>query len=101
MGIRTGANAPLGIPAFDQAHDNAAIAIGTIVTGFDDENERTNEYMFVLTGANHAVGDDVDIADDTYTTSAAAAGTGAADAIVASTSGQYAWVELKVRQPLA
>lgn len=102
MGIRTGANAPLGCPAIDAAHDVAGIALGTIISGYDDENDVTNEYMFVLTGADHSVGEDVDVTTDgTYTTSDATADTGTADAVVASTSGQYVWVQLKTRQPLA
>lgn len=102
MGIRTGANAPLGCPDFAVVHSTAAIALGTIVTGFDDENDVQNEYMFVLTGADHTAGEDVDVTTDgTYTTADAVADTGTADAVIASTSGDYVWVKLKTRQPLA
>ena len=101
MGIRTGANAPLGCPDFAIAHDDdKGFPLGTIVRGFDDVTDYQHEYMWVETGADHSVGEDVDISA-TYVTADATADTVAADAIVASTSGQFAWVQLKQRQPLA
>lgn len=100
MGIRTGANAPLGCPDFSKAHDEVTLPKGTVVTGFDDVANQQNEYILLETGANHALDADVDF-NASYVTSAATADTGAADAIVASASGQYAWFRLKPRQPLS
>lgn len=101
MGIRTGANAPLGCPDFAVAHDDdKGFSLGTTVRGFDDVSGYTHNYIWCETGADHIVGEDVDI-DATFTTADAAADTGAADAIVASTSGQFAWFQLKPAQPLA
>lgn len=107
MAWRTGTgNPPLGCPDLNVAHDAdspaADFPLGTIINGYDSANEINQRLMWVVTGADHTVGEDVDVTTDgTYTTSDAADDTGTADAIVASTDGQYVWVALKPPQPLS
>lgn len=105
MAWRTGTdNPPLGCPDMNIAHgaDSPAadFPLGTIVNGYDSANNINAELIWLLTGADHTVGEDVDISA-AFETSDATADTGAADAIVASTDGQYAWFRLKPRQPLS
>lgn len=99
--MRTGPNAPLGCPSPNVAHDTVStIPLGTIIDGYDEDNDVGCRLQWVLTGADHTVGEDVDISSS-FVTSDATADTGAADAIVASTSGEYVWVQLKQPQPLS
>lgn len=101
MGIRTGRNAPLGCPAFGKAFDDSqTIRPGTIIEGFDDVNNVVDEYIWLKAGVAHAVGDDVTY-NAAYTTAAAAANAGQADAIVATGANQYAWFKLKPRAAAA
>lgn len=103
MAWRTGANAPLGCPDPNVAHESdEGFALGTIIDAYDSTNDVAGRLMWVLTGADHTASEDVDITTNgTFTTSDAAAGTGTGDAIIASTSGQYVWVQLKHPQPLS
>lgn len=101
MTIRTGPNAPLGVPAFGVAFDTAqGVALGTIVNGYDDANNVTNEYIWLKSPAAIVVGDDVTY-DAAYQATEVAAGNGQADAIVASGAGQFAWFLLKPRKAAA
>jgi len=102
MGVRTGSNAPLGCPAFGVAHaDDKDFPLGTIVNGYDSATGTHAEYIWLQSPTAIAVGDDVDFNATTYDATEATADTGAADAIVASADGEYAWFKLKARQPLA
>lgn len=95
MGIRTGYNAPLGMPRFAVAYDDdQGIALGTVINGYNDITETSSEYIWLRSVANIAVGDDVDF-DANYLVTEVAADTGMADAIVASGVDQYAWFQLK------
>ena len=95
MGIRTSYNAPLGMPAFEVAHaDDQGIAPGTIIQGYDVTNDRNAEYIWLLSIAGIASGDDVDFTN-AYVVTEVAADAGMADAIVASGAGEYAWFRLK------
>jgi len=96
MGIRTSYNAPLGVPAFGVAHSTAAIALGTIVRGYDDVANRENEYVFLQSPAAIVAGDDVDF-DANFLATEVAAGTGGAVAIGTSGAGEYAWFRLRAR----
>lgn len=101
MAIRTGPNAALGLPAFGVAFDSAmSVAPGTVVTGYDDTNDRTDEYIWLESPAAIVVDDDVTY-DAAYVATEVAAGLGQADAIVASGAGQYAWFRLKPRPAAA
>lgn len=100
MAWRTGANAPLGCPDPNSAHDTNTFPLGSIIQAFDATNGINAELIWLETGADHTAGEDVDISSS-YVTSDAVADTGAADAIVASSTGQFAWFQLKPRQPLA
>lgn len=95
MGIRTGYDAPLGMPTFGVAHDDSkGIAPGTVITGYDDVAGTSSEYIWLASIAGIASGDDVDFTG-AYVVTEVAADTGMADAIVASGAGQYAWFKLK------
>lgn len=102
MAWRTGQNVGLGCPDPNVVHDtDQGFPLGAIIQGYDSENDMNGELMWVLTGADHTAGEDVDINGATFVTADATADTGAADAIIASTSGDYVWVKLKVRQPIS
>lgn len=96
MGIRTGVNAPLGCPDFARSHTEAGVPVGTVVTGYDDVNDVTNEYIFLESPAAIVAGDDVTY-NASYVATEVAAGAGQADAIVTSGAGEYAWFQLKAR----
>ena len=97
MAIRPAANVPLGVPQFEAAHDSdMGFPLGTIIGGYDSTNNRTNEYIWLRSVANIAVGDDVTY-NSAYLVTEVGAGTGQADAIVASGVNQYAWFQLKPR----
>lgn len=99
--MKTGYNAPLGMPSPNVAHaDDQGIALGTVISGYDEATGLACELCWVETGADHTAGEDVDISA-AFLTADATADTGAADAIIASTTGEYVWVKLKQRQPLA
>lgn len=102
MGIRTAQNAQLGCPLFTDVSSAATppIALGTIIEGYDDTNNRTDEYIYLQSPANIVAGDEV-----TYTTAyvatEVAAGSGQATALNTSGAGQFAWFRLKRRGVIA
>lgn len=102
MGIRAGQNNPsLGLPRFGVAFDDmSTVAAGTIVEGYDDVNNRTDEYIWLKSPAGVAAGNEATY-DNTYTATVVAAPNGQATALVASGVNQYAWFRLKRRGVIA
>lgn len=97
MAIRTGPNAPLGLLPFGVAHDAVgSVPLGTIVQGYDDVNQRNNEYIWLRSPAGIIAGDDVTY-DANFLATEVGAGVGQADAIATSGVNQYAWFLLKPR----
>lgn len=102
MGIRTAANSQLGIRAFTDVNADATppVPLGTIVEGYDDVNNRTDEYIYLQSPAGVAAGNEL-----TYTTAylgtVVAGGSGQATAINASGANQFTWFRLKRRGVIA
>lgn len=102
MGIRTGTvNPPLGLQAFSVAHDAPfTTPLGTITEGWDDVNNRNNEYIFLLGAAGVVAGDEVTY-DTAYQSTEVAAPNGQAVALATVGAGQGAWFLLKRRGVIA
>jgi len=106
MTIRTGPNAPLGIPAFDVALDDTTegslrrvtASLGTIINGFDDSTGTNSEYILLKSGADTAADAGVGYDPDTFVTTA---GGTTATAVIATTANQVSWYKLAARQPPA
>lgn len=102
MGIRTAQNAQLGCPSFTDVSSAATppVALGTIIEGYDDVNNRTNEYIYLQSPAAVVAGNEL-----TYTTAyvgtVVGAGTGQVTAINTSGAGQFTWFQLKRRGVIA
>lgn len=101
MGIRPGTSNPaLGLPLFTDVADAPAIPLGTIVVGFDDVNQRNNEYIYLRSVAGIVANDEVTY-DNNFLTTEVAAGTGQAVALNTSGVNQYTWFRLKRRGVIA
>lgn len=100
MGIRSGANAPLGQTLFTQVDDAPVAILGTIVQGFDDTNNRTNEYIYLRSVAGIIANDEVTY-DNNFLVTEVAAPNGQAVALGTSGVNQYAWFRLKRRGVIA
>lgn len=102
MGVRTGqANPALGLPVFGVAQDAPfTTPLGTISIGYDDANNRQNEYIFLLGAAGLAAGEEATY-DNNFQTTEVAAPNGQVVAIVAAAAGQGAWYRLKRRGVIA
>lgn len=96
-------NPMLGLALFGVAYeatDPNLPALGTIVSAYDSEANTTDEYIFLISPASIAIGDDVDWDATTKQAIETIAGAGGAVAIVASGATQRAWFRLK-RRPQA
>lgn len=100
MGIRTGVNAPLGCPLFTAVDDAPACDLGTIIQGYDDVNDRNNEYIYLRSVAGIVANDEVTY-DNNFLVTEVAAGTGQAVALNTSGVNQYTWFRLKRRGVIA
>lgn len=102
MGIRTGTvNPPLGIAAFGVVQDAPfTTPKGTIVQGYDDVNQRNDEYIFLIGAAGIAIADEVTY-DVAYQATEVAAPNGQAVAIAAVLATQGGWFRLKRRGVIA
>lgn len=101
MGIRPGTSNPaLGLPSFTDVADAPAIPLGTICIGFDDVNQRNNEYIYLRSVAGIVANDEVTY-DANFLTTEVAAGSGQAVALNTSGVNQYTWFRLKRRGVIA
>lgn len=101
MGIRPGTvNPALGLPLFTDVADAPAIPLGTVTVGFDDVNQRNNEYIYLRSPAAIIATDEVTYDNNFLATEVAAPG-GQAVAINVSAVNQYTWFRLKRRGVIA
>lgn len=102
MAIRTGTcNPALGLPAFAVAQDAPfTCPLGTIVEGYDDVNNRNNEYIFLLGAAAIVAADEVTY-DAAYQATEVAAPNGQAVALATIAAAQGGWFRLKRRGVIA
>lgn len=102
MAIRTGTvNPALGLPAFGVVQGAPfTVPLGTITEGYDDVNNRNDEYIFLLGAAGIAIGDEVTY-DVAYQATEVLAPNGQAVAIAAVLATQGGWFRLKRRGVIA